>query len=67
MSQIVAHQILNVHLHPIRDCEDSILLYIALARLTLVSLVDNCTMCILLTPLLYYITTVIIEVVLVLS
>ena len=47
---------------PIRDRENSILFYTAPTRLTLVSLLDSCTMSIPLTPVLYYIITVIIQV-----
>ena len=52
----------NVYSPSIRDLEDSTLFYIALARLALVSLLDSYTMRIPLTPVLYSITTVIIEV-----
>ena len=58
----VAVEILDVHFHPIRDWEDTILFYIERTSLTIVSLLLRYTMCILLTPVLYFITTVIIEV-----
>ena len=56
----VAVEILEVHLQPIRD--DTILFYIERTLLTVVSLLVRYTMCILLTPVLYFITTVIKEV-----
>ena len=59
---IVAVEILDVHLHPIRDGKDTILFYIERTPLTVFSLLVRYTMCILLTPVLYFITTVIIEV-----
>ena len=57
----VAVEILDVHLHPIRDSEDTILFYIERTSLTITSLLVRYTMCILLTPVLYFITTVLIE------
>ena len=59
---ILAVDILDAHLHTIRDCEDTILFYIERTLRTVVSLLVRYTMCILLTPVLYFITTVIIEV-----
>ena len=58
----VAVKILNVHLQPIRDWEDTILFYIERTELTVFSLFVRYTMCISLTPVLYFLTTVIIEV-----
>ena len=59
---LVAVEILNVHLQPIRDWQDIILFYIERTELTVVSLLVRYTMCIPLTPVLYFLTTVIIEV-----
>ena len=61
LNYTVAVEILNVHLQPIRDCEDTILFYIERTELTIALLVRY-TMCIPLTPVLYFLTTVIIEV-----
>ena len=58
----VAVEILNLHLQPIRGWEDTILFYIERTELTIVSLLVRYTMCIPLTPVLYFLTTVIIEV-----
>ena len=58
----VAIEILDIHLHPIRDWEDTILFYIERTQLTIFSLLVRYTMSMLWTPLLYFITTVIIEV-----
>ena len=58
----VAVKTLNVHLEPIRDREDTILFYIERTELTIVSLLVRYTICIPLTPVLYFLTTVIIEV-----
>ena len=58
----VAVEILDVYLHPIQDWEDTILFYIERTSLTITNLLVRYTLCILLTPLLYFITTVIIEV-----
>ena len=58
----VGVEIMDVHLHPIRDCEDTTLIYIERTLLTVVSLLVRNTMLILLTRVLYFITTVIIEV-----
>ena len=62
LNYTVAVEILNVHLQPIRDCEDTILFYIERIELTIASLLVRYTMCIPLTPVLYFLTTVIIEV-----
>ena len=58
----VAIEILDIHLHPIRDWEDTILFYIERTQLTIFSLIVRYTMSMLWTPVLYFITTVIIEV-----
>ena len=55
-------KIQNVYSPQIRDWEDSVFFYIALACLNLISLLDSCTMCIPLTPVLYIFTTIINEV-----
>ena len=62
IENFVPVEILDVHLHPIRDCEDTILFYIERTLLTVVSLLVRYTTCILLTPVMYFITTVIVEV-----
>ena len=61
LSATVAVKILNVHLQTIRDWEDTILFYIESTELTVVSLLVRYTMCIPLIPVLYFLTTVIIE------
>ena len=58
----VAVEILNVYIPPIRDRENSILFLIERTLITIVSLLVRYTMCIPLTPVLYFLTTVIIEV-----
>ena len=58
----VAVEILDVHLHPIRNWEETIFFYIERTSLTITSLLVRYTTCIFLTPVLYFITTVIIEV-----
>ena len=59
---IVAVEILDVHLHPIRDWEDTIFFCIERTLLIVVSVLVRYTMCIILTPVLYFITNEIIEV-----
>ena len=51
-----------MHLQPIGDGEDTILFYIERTELTVVSLLVRYTMCLPLTPVLYFLTTVTIEV-----
>ena len=58
----VAVEILNLHIQAIRDWKDNILFYIERTELTIVSLLVRYIICILLTPVLYFLTTVIIEV-----
>ena len=58
----VAVEILDVHLYPIRDREDTILFYIERTAMTLVSLSVRYTMSKLLTPVLFLTINVIIEV-----
>ena len=62
MAHTVAVEKLNVRLQRIRDWEDAILIYIERTELTVVSLLVRYTVCIPLTPVLYFLTTVIIEV-----
>ena len=59
---VAAVEILDVYFQPIRDWEDTILFYIALTQVAIVSLLVRYTMCILSTPMLYCIYTVLIEV-----